>query len=60
MSSRVQTNQSWENDIWILESMVKQLKFEVTNVENNVSFPTSRRVTIIFQQIDTLRAELKI
>ena len=60
MSGQEQTNQSTDQEIQNLETIIQQLEFEIINVETTIECQTLKRVTINFLQILKTRANAKI
>ena len=60
MSGQEQINQSTNQEIQNLETIIQQLESEIINVETTIECQTLRRVTINFLQILKTRANAKI
>ena len=60
MSEQEQINQSTDQEIQNLETIIQQLESEIRNVENTIECQTLKRVTINFLQILKSRANAKI
>ena len=60
MSGQEQINQSTDQEIQNLETIIQQLESEIRNVENTIESHTLKRVTINFLQILKSRANAKI
>ena len=60
MSGQEQINQSTDQEIQNLETIIQQLESEIINVETTIECPTLKRVTINFLQILKTRANAKI
>ena len=60
MSEQEQINQSTDQEIQNLETIIQQLESEIRNVENTIECQTRNRVTINFLQILKSRANAKI
>ena len=60
MSEQEQINQSTDQEIQNLETIIQQLESEIRNVENTISCQVLKRVTINFLHILKSRAETKI
>ena len=60
MSGQEQINQSTDQEIQNLETIIQQLESEIRNVENTIECQTLKRVTINFLQILKSRANAKI
>ena len=60
MSGQEQINQSTDQEIQNLETIMEQLESEIRNVETTIECQTLKRVTINFLQILKLRANAKI
>ena len=60
MSGQEQINQSTDQEIQNLETIIQQLESEIRNVENTIECQTLKRVTINFLQILKSRANTKI
>ena len=60
MSGQEQINQSTDQEIQNLETIIQQLESEIRNVENTIVCQKLKRVTIHFLQILKSRANAKI
>ena len=60
MSGQEQINQSTNQEIQNLETIIQQLESEIINVETTIECQTLKRVTINFLQILKSRANAKI
>ena len=60
MSGQEQINQSTDQEIQNLETIIQQLESEIINVETTIECQTLKRVTINFLQILKTRANAKI
>ena len=60
MSGQEQINQSTNQEIQNLETIIQQLESEIRNVETTIECQTLKRVTINFLQILKTRANAKI
>ena len=60
MSGQEQINQSTNQEIQNLETIIQQLESEMINVETTIECQTLKRVTINFLQILKTRANAKI
>jgi exonuclease VII small subunit len=60
MSGQEQINQSTNQEIQNLETIIQQLESEIINVETTIECQTLKRVTINFLQILKTRANAKI
>ena len=60
MSGQEQINQSTNQEIQNLETIIQQLESEIRNVENTIEYQVLKRVTINFLQILKTRANAKI
>ena len=60
MSEQEQINQSTDQEIQNLETIIQQLESEIRNVENTIECQVLKRVTINFLQILKSRANAKI
>ena len=60
MSEQEQINQSTDQEIQNLETIIQQLESEIRNVELTIECQTLKRVTINFLQILKSRANAKI
>ena len=60
MSGQEQINQSTDQEIQNLETIIQQLESEMRSVETTIECQTLRRVTINFLQILKSRANAKI
>ena len=60
MSGQEQINQSTDQEIQNLETIIQQLESEMINVETTIECQTLKRVTINFLQILKTRANAKI
>ena len=60
MSGQEQINQSTNQEIQNLETIIQQLESEMINVETTIECQTLKRVTINFLQILKSRANAKI
>ena len=60
MSGQEQINQSADQEIQNLETMIQQLESEMRNVETTIECQTLKRVTINFLQILKSSANAKI
>ena len=60
MSGQGQINQSTNQEIQNLETIIQQLESEIINVETTIECQTLKRVTINFLQILKTRANAKI
>ena len=60
MSGQEQINQSTDQEIQNLETIIQQLESEIINVEITIECQTLKRVTINFLQILKTRANAKI
>ena len=60
MSGQEQINQSTDQEIQNLETIIQQLESEIRNVEITIECQTLKRVTINFLQILKSRANAKI
>ena len=60
MSGQEQINQSTNQEIQNLETIIQQLETEIINVETTIECQTLKRVTINFLQILKTRANAKI
>ena len=60
MSGQEQINQSTDQEIQNVETIIQQLESEIRNVENTIECQTLKRVTINFLQILKSRANAKI
>ena len=60
MSEQGQINQSTDQEIQNLETIIQQLESEIRNVEITIECQTLKRVTINFLQILKSRANAKI
>ena len=60
MSEQEQINQSTDQEIQNLETIIQQLESEIRNVEITIECQTLKRVTINFLQILKSRANAKI
>ena len=60
MSGQEQINQSTDQEIQNLETIIQQLESEIINVETTIECQTLKRVTINFLQILKARANAKI
>ena len=60
MSEQEQINQSTDQEIQNLETIIQQLESEIRNVENTIECQTLKRVSINFLQILKSRANAKI
>ena len=60
MSGQEQINQSTDQEIQNLETIIQQLESEIINVETTIECQTLKRVTIKFLQILKTRANAKI
>ena len=60
MSGQEQINQSTNQEIQNLETIIQQLESEMINVETTIECQTLKRVTINFSQILKSRANVKI
>ena len=60
MSGQEQINQSTDQEIQNLETIIQQLESEIRNVETTIECQTLKRVTINFLQILKSRANVKI
>ena len=60
MSEQEQINQSTDQEIQNLETIIQQLESEIRNVENTIECQTLKRVTTNFLQILKSRANAKI
>ena len=60
MSGQEQINQSTDQEIQNLETIIQQLESEMRNVETTIECQTLRRVTINFLQILKSMANAKI
>ena len=60
MSEQEQINQSTDQEIQNLETIIQQLESEIRNVETTIECQTLKRVTINFLQILKSRANAKI
>ena len=60
MSGQEQINQSTDQEIQTLETIMQQLESEIRNVETTIECQTLKRVTINFLQILKTRANAKI
>ena len=60
MSGQEQINQSTDQEIQNLETIIQQLESEMRNVETTIECQTLKRVTINFLQILKSRANAKI
>ena len=60
MSGQEQVNQSTNQEIQNLETIIQQLESEIINVETTIECQTLKRVTINFLQILKTRANAKI
>ena len=59
MSEQEQINQSTDQEIQNLETIIQQLESEIRNVEITIECQTLKRVTIIFLKILISRANAK-
>ena len=60
MSGQGQINQSTDQEIQHLDTIIQQLESEIRNVETTIECQTLKRVTINFLQILKSRANAKI
>ena len=60
MPGQEQINQSTDQEIQNLETIIQQLESEIINVETTIECQTLKRVTINFLQILKTRANAKI
>ena len=60
MSGQEQINQSTNQEIQNLETIIQQLESEIINVETTIECQTLKRLTINFLQILKTRANAKI
>ena len=60
MSGQEQINQSTDQEIQNLQTIIQQLESEIRNVETTIEWQTLKRVTINFLQILKTRANAKI
>ena len=60
MSGQEQINQSTDQEIQNLETIIQQLESEIRNVETTIECQTLKRVTINFLQILKTRVNAKI
>ena len=60
MSGQGQMNQSTDQEIQNLETIIQQLESEIISVETTIECQTLKRVTINFLQILKSRANAKI
>ena len=60
MSGQEQINQSTNQEIQNLETIIQELESEIINVETTIECQTLKRVTINFLQILKTRANAKI
>ena len=60
MSGQEQINQSTNQEIQNLETIIQQLESEIINVETTIECQTLKRVTINFLQILKTRTNAKI
>ena len=60
MSGQEQINQSTDQEIQNLETIIQQLESEIINVETTIDCQKLKRVTINFLQILKTRANAKI
>ena len=60
MSGQEQINQSTDQEIQNLETIIQQLESEIINIETTIECQTLKRVTINFLQILKTRANAKI
>ena len=60
MSGQEQINQSTNQEIQNLETIIQQLESEIINVETTIECQTLKRVTINFLQILKTRVNAKI
>ena len=60
MSGQEQINQSTDQEIQNLETIIQQLESEMINVETTIECQTLKKVTINFLQILKTRANAKI